>query len=142
MIPNPTRPIILIEDNPMDVDLTIRAFKHNNLVNPVTVLRDGEEALNFIAMIVQEIPLPLLILLDLKLPKVHGLDVLKQIRQRKELLTVPVVVLSSSSEDNDIHRAYQLGANSYIIKPIDFDKFIDVTKNIEMYWVLLNTPAG
>lgn len=142
MIPNPTRPIILIEDNPMDVDLTIRAFKHNNLVNPVTVLRDGEEAVNFISKIEQETPLPLLILLDLKLPKVHGLEVLKQIRQRKELVTVPVVVLSSSSEDNDIHRAYQLGANSYIIKPIDFDKFIDVTKNIEMYWVLLNTPAG
>jgi DNA-binding response OmpR family regulator len=141
MIANPTRPILLVEDNPMDVDLTIRAFKHNNMVNPVIVLRDGEEASLFIENLDLNLPLPLLVLLDLKLPKVYGLEVLKLIRQRKELVTVPVVVLTSSAEDKDIQKAYELGANSYIIKPIDFEKFIDVAKNIQLYWVLINTPA-
>jgi CheY-like chemotaxis protein len=141
MIANPTRPILLVEDNPMDVDLTIRAFKHNNLVNPVRVFRDGEEATEYIAGLTSDNPLPLLVLLDLKLPKVHGLEVLKVIRQRSDFAAVPVVVLTSSAEDNDIQTAYRLGANSYIIKPIDFEKFIEVAKSIQLYWVLLNTPA-
>ena len=139
---NPTRPIIFIEDNPMDVDLTLRAFKHNNMVNPIIVLRDGEEASRFIENIDENQPLPMLVLLDLKLPKVDGLEILRLIRLRKDLTPVPVVVLTSSAEDKDILTAYDYGANSYIIKPIDFEKFIEVARSIQLYWVLLNTPAS
>jgi CheY-like chemotaxis protein len=141
MKPNPTRPIVLIEDNPMDVDLTRRAFEHNHLANPLIVLRDGEEALEYISGIKTNPTPPLLILLDLKLPKVHGLEVLKTFRKNSEFMATPVVILTSSAEDSDIKKAYSFGANSYIVKPVNFDKFLEVAKNIELYWVLLNTPA-
>jgi hypothetical protein len=141
MKPNPTRPIVLIEDNPMDVDLTRRAFEHNHLANPLIVLRDGEEALEYISGIKTTTTLPLLILLDLKLPKVHGLEVLKTFRKNSVFMATPVVILTSSAEDSDIKKAYSFGANSYIVKPVNFDKFLEVAKNIELYWVLLNTPA-
>lgn len=141
MKPNPTRPIVLIEDNPMDVDLTRRAFEHNHLANPLIVLRDGEEALEYIRGIQLVTTSPLLILLDLKLPKVHGLEVLKAFRKKTDFMTTPVVILTSSAEDSDIKTAYKYGANSYIVKPVNFDKFIEVAKSIELYWVLLNTPG-
>ncbi|SOD42678.1 response regulator [Nitrosovibrio sp. Nv4] len=138
---NITLPILLIEDNPMDVDLTRRAFIRHNLANPLEVLRDGQEALDFIVGWRAGEPAPSVILLDLKLPKVSGLEVLRNIRAHPHLGTVPVVVLTSSAEDDDIHEAYTLGANSYIVKPVDFEKFIDVARQIELYWTVLNMPC-
>ena len=138
---NTALPILLIEDNPMDVDLTRRAFIRHNLANPLEVLRDGQEALDFIAGRRAGEPVPSLILLDLKLPKVSGLDVLRAIRAHPDLGTVPVVVLTSSANDDDVHQAYTLGANSYILKSVDFEKFIDVARQIELYWTVLNMPG-
>ena len=137
---NPTRPILLVEDNPMDVDLTIRAFQRNHVVNPVTVLRDGEEALTYIRNYSTQAPMPMLVLLDLKLPRVDGLELLAELRKTTIFKTIPVVVLTSSSEDKDVQTAYQLGANSYIVKPVNFENFIEVAREIELYWVLLNFP--
>lgn len=134
-----TLPILLIEDNPMDVDLTRRAFVRHNLTNPLEVARDGQDAVNLIEAWKAGDLVPSVILLDLKLPKVSGLDVLRVIRAHPVFGNVPVVVLTSSSEDNDIHEAYLIGANSYIVKPVDFDKFIDVARQIELYWTVLNT---
>lgn len=134
------RPILLVEDNPMDVDLTLRAFKRRNLTNPIEIARDGEEALAWLSRWETGEPLPLVILLDLKLPRVDGLEVLRQLREHPASQSVPVVVLTSSSDDQDIRTAYRLHANSYIVKPVNFDKFMDVAVQIELYWCLLNEP--
>jgi CheY-like chemotaxis protein len=131
-------PILLVEDNPMDVDLTRRAFFRHNLANPLEVARDGQEAVDYITRWNVGDPLPAVILLDLKLPKVSGLEVLRAIRADRRFSVVPVVILTSSAEDQDIFEAYSLGANSYIVKPVDFDKFIDVARQIELYWTVLN----
>lgn len=135
---NTTLPILLIEDNPMDVDLTQRAFIRHNLANPLEVMRDGQEAIDFVAGWRAGDPVPSVILLDLKLPKICGLEVLRVIRAHPDIGIVPVVVLTSSAEDDDIRKAYLLGANSYIVKPVDFEKFIDVARQIELYWTVLN----
>jgi CheY-like chemotaxis protein len=116
-------PILLVEDNPMDVDLTRRAFFRHNLANPLEVARDGQEAVDYIARWNVGDPLPAVILLDLKLPKLSGLEVLRAIRAHRRFSVV---------------EAYSLGANSYIVKPVDFDKFIDVARQIELYWTVLN----
>ena len=121
---NMVMPILLVEDNPMDVDLTRRAFNRHNLTNPLEVARDGKEALDLIDGWKEGDGVPSVILLDLKLPKVSGLEVLRAIRVHPAFGAVPVVVLTSSSEDNDIHEAYSLGANSYIVKTVEFEKFI------------------
>jgi CheY-like chemotaxis protein len=134
------RPILLIEDNPMDVDLTLRAFERRRLTNPVEVARDGEEAVALIERWEAGEPSPLVILLDLKLPKVDGLEVLRRLKGHQVFKTIPVVVLTSSQEDRDVEMAYRLGANSYIVKPVDFDKFVEVAAEIEIYWLILNTP--
>lgn len=134
------RPILLVEDNPMDVDLTRRAFIRRNVNHPIEVARDGEEALAFIANWEEKRPLPILILLDLKLPKVDGLEVLLQLKTHPKFHLIPVVVLSTSTEDRDIQIAYQEGANSYIVKPVDFDQFMQIVEYIQIYWCLLNTP--
>lgn len=134
-----SRPILLVEDNPLDLDLTIRAFKKRRLVNPIEVARDGEEAVAWIPRWEAGEPLPLIILLDLKLPKIDGLEVLRTIKEHPKYNMIPVVVLTSSSEDKDIHKAYRLGANSYIVKPVDFDKFIAVASEIEVYWLATTT---
>jgi len=135
---NKNLPILLVEDNPVDIDLTIRAFKKQNLTNPVEIARDGEEAIELIKQWENGKPIPVVILLDLKLPKYNGLEVLKEIKTHKVFSTIPVVVLTSSAEDSDIETAYKLGANSYIVKPVEFDKFIEVAAQIELYWTVLN----
>jgi CheY-like chemotaxis protein len=134
------RPILLVEDNPQDLDLTLRAFKRRNLANPVQVARDGQEALDFIPRWEAGETSPLVVLLDLKLPQVDGLEVLRQLRATPVSATLPVVVLTSSSEDRDVRTAYQLHANSYIVKPVDFNKFMEVAAQIELYWCLINRP--
>lgn len=138
----PLRPILLVEDNPMDVELTLRAFAKKRVPNPVEVVRDGEEALQRIDDWLKGEPLPLLILLDLKLPKVDGLEVLKRIKEQPGLRSIPVVVLTSSEEERDVRTAYSVGANSYIVKPVDFDRFMDIAAQIESYWCLLNKLPG
>ena len=131
-------PILVVEDNPLDLDLTQRAFAKHRLANPIQVARDGEEALNFIPRWEAGEPPPSVILLDLKLPKVSGLEVLRQIKSHPQFNVIPVVVLTTSGEDRDIEEAYRLGTNSYIIKPVDFEKFLEVASQIEVYWSILN----
>jgi len=135
------KPILLVEDNPMDVDLTRRAFARRNLANPIEVARDGEEALAWLPRWEAGEPLPSVILLDLKLPKVSGLEVLQRIKAHPDFRSIPVVVLTSSAEDRDVQAAYRLGVNSYIVKPVDFDKFMEIAVQIQLYWAVLNQPA-
>ena len=134
------KPILLVEDNPMDVDLTVRAFKRNHVTNPIQVARDGEEALGWIARWEGGEPVPAVILLDLKLPKVDGLEVLRQLKAHPAYHALPVVVLTTSVEDRDVQAAYGLGVNSYIVKPVSFDHFNQVAAQIDLYWTLLNRP--
>ncbi|MCC6917242.1 MAG: response regulator [Nitrosomonas sp.] len=131
-------PILLIEDNPQDVDLTLRAFRRCRLASPVLVARDGEEALAWIPRWEAGEPLPAVILLDLRLPRIDGLTVLQTLKSHAALRRIPVVVLTTSKEDRDIQAAYDLGANSYIVKPVDFDNFMDVAQQIKLYWCVLN----
>jgi len=134
--------IILIEDNPSDVELTLYALTKHRFVNKVKVLNDGEEAIAYLSA--QCGPggeaCPALILLDLKLPKVDGLEVLRWIRSNEKTRLVPVVVMTSSAEDRDRVDSYKLGVNSYIVKPVEFDNFAKVVSDIGYYWVLINKP--
>jgi CheY-like chemotaxis protein len=134
-------PILLVEDNPVDIDLTLRAFKMRKLVNPIIIARDGEEALAWIDKWTDGEPLPIVILLDLKLPKVHGLDVLKKLKTNPNFKKIPIVILTTSADNSDVKTAYELGANSYIVKPVNFEKFIEVVEKIEVYWNVINNPA-
>jgi len=136
------RPILLVEDNPMDVDLTLEAFKEQGVANPITVCRDGEEALQYVAEhgSASDPLLPALVLLDLHLPKVDGIDVLRQTRDDDVWKRVPVIVLTTSRERADVTAAYQLGVNSYLVKPIDSVAFADVVEAIKVYWLLMNEP--
>lgn len=131
-------PILLVEDNPVDVDLTLRAFASRKFTNTVHVARDGEEALAWLTRWEAGEPVPAVILLDLKMPRVSGLEVLRALKAHPQFRAIPVVVLTSSSEDADVRTAYDLGANSYIVKPVNFDKFMDVAAQIELYWCVLN----
>jgi CheY-like chemotaxis protein len=139
-LPN-MRPILLVEDNPVDLDLTLRAFKRRNLANPIQVARDGQEALEWIPRWEAGEPLPLVVLLDLKLPRVSGLEVLRHLRANPVSETLPVVVLTSSDEDRDVQAAYRDHVNSYIVKPVSFDKFTEVATQIQLYWCLVNHPS-
>lgn len=132
------RPILLVEDNPMDVDLTLRAFKRRRVTNTIHVARDGEEALAWLPRWESGEPWPAVILLDLKLPKVDGLEVLRQLKQHPTLCVIPVVVLTTSEESADVQAAYHLGVNSYIVKPVEFEKFMDVSEKIDLYWTVVN----
>jgi two-component system response regulator len=139
--------ILLVEDNPSDLEVALRALKEQNLCNNVHVARDGEEALDFIfcqGPFAGRRPdeLPRLILLDLKLPLIDGLEVLRQIRGDARTRNVPVVVLTSSTEERDVVESYALGVNSYITKPVDFDQFRDAMQMIGMYWLMLNRPPA
>ena len=134
--------ILLVEDNPNDVELTLRAFEVHNLTNRVHVARDGAEALHYLFGDEHGAldPLPKVILLDLKLPKVDGLEVLRRIRSEAATHTIPVVVLTSSREERDVVESYELGVNSYITKPIAFDKFVETVRTLGLYWLLINEP--
>jgi two-component system response regulator len=129
--------ILLVEDNPDDVKLTLRSLKQNKILNEVVVARDGVEALEYLSSTAM---LPAVVLLDLKLPKVAGLEVLKRIRAEERWKLLPVVILTSSKEQQDIVKSYGLGANSYIRKPVDFEQFTEAVKQLGIYWLLLNEP--
>lgn len=137
--------ILLVEDNPDDIELTLDALKKENITNNVHVVNDGAEALDFLfstgkyACRSKE-EKPKLILLDLKLPKVDGLEVLKKIKADTRLKKIPVTILTSSQEEKDVIRSYQLGVNSYIVKPVDFVQFTDAVRELGLYWLLLNHP--
>lgn len=135
--------ILLVEDNPDDVELTLRAFKKNNIANRIVVVNDGEQALNFLYGRGEysnryKSQLPKVVLLDLKLPKKDGLEVLKCMKNDEQLRLIPVVVLTSSREEQDIAKSYHLGANSYIVKPVDFDQFVKTVQQLGLYWLLIN----
>jgi two-component system, response regulator len=137
--------ILLVEDNPDDVELTLRAFNRSNIFNKVIVAKDGMEALDYLfgkgSYKEREIKdLPILIMLDLNLPKMNGLEVLKTIRQNELTKLLPVVILTSSNQDEDVTASYELGANSYIRKPVNFNDFIEAVKVLGLYWLLWNEP--
>jgi CheY-like chemotaxis protein len=131
-------PILLVEDNPMDLDLTLRAFNKKKFANPIQIARDGAEALDFIPLWDAGQALPAVILLDINMPKINGLEVLRQYKAHPVYRRIPVVMLTSSCQDRDLNAAYDLGANSYIEKPVSFTRFIEVAEHIELYWCVLN----
>ena len=130
--------ILLVEDNSNDAELTLRALKQRNLANQVLLCRDGAEAMEFFTASAG--PVPKVVLLDLKLPKMDGLEVLRRLKSDARTKSIPVVVLTSSREEPDIERAYELGANSYIVKPVDFEAFAHAVSDVGLYWLLLNHP--
>jgi two-component system, response regulator len=135
-------PILLVEDNPDDVLFTLRAFASNHIRNDIVVARDGEQALRLLFSSDDGPPLrPALILLDIKLPKVDGMEVLRTIRADARTQLLPVVVLTTSSEDCDIVESYRLGANSFVRKPVVFEEFVSAANVLGMYWLLVNQPA-
>lgn len=137
------KPILLVEDNPDDEALTLRALKKNHISNQIVVARDGAEAVDFLYGTGTHAGrnldiLPAVVLLDLKLPKLDGLEVLRRIRSDARTALLPVVILTSSREDQDLLRSYSLGANSYVRKPVDFNQFVEAVRQLGMYWLLLN----
>jgi CheY-like chemotaxis protein len=131
--------ILLVEDNPDDEALTLRALRRHNLANEIVVAHDGEEALAWLLPEDEsQHPLPQVVLLDLKLPKVDGLEVLRQVRAHQRTRRIPVVILTSSMEEQDMVASYDLGANSYVRKPVDFEQFLDATHQLGLYWLVLN----
>ena len=130
--------ILLVEDNPDDELLTLRALKKTKLVNEIAVAHDGEEALDYLLNEENGNDLPVMVLLDLKMPKVSGLEVLHAIRSNARTKTLPVVVFTSSSEEKDIVESYNLGVNSYVRKPVDFSQFLEAVERIGLYWMVLN----
>jgi len=140
------RVILLVEDNPNDEELTMRALKKGNIVNPIVVAHDGEEALDYLFARGAHAgrsasALPQLVLLDLKLPKIDGLEVLRALRADEQTRLLPVVILTSSVEEQDLVRGYGLGANSYVRKPVDFLQFVEAVRQLGVYWLLLNEAA-
>lgn len=143
---NRSRIILLVEDNPDDVELTLRAFERSKVVNEIVVARDGAEALEYLFATGSHAgralgAMPEVVLLDLKLPKVDGLDVLRRIRADERTRRLPVVVLTSSNEERDVLRSYDLGANSFVRKPVDFAQFLEAAQQLGLYWLVVNEPA-
>jgi two-component system, response regulator len=138
---SPVQPIeiLLVEDDPNDVQLTLHALKRYGLTNHVRVVRDGAEALEF--LFGQEMDVPKVVMLDLKLPRLNGIEVLRAVRANPRTRTMPVVMLTSSAEAEDIAQTYALGANSYVVKPVDFEQFTEAVRQLGMYWVQLNQRA-
>ncbi len=137
--------VLLVEDNPQDIELTIRALKKRNLANRLYTVEDGASALDFLFNRGKYAQResgqnPRVVLLDLKLPKLNGLEILRAIREDKRTRTIPVVIVTSSGEDPDIQAAYKLGANSYVVKPVNFDAFMESMSNLGFYWLLINQP--
>ena len=138
--------ILLVEDNPRDAELTIRAFKKRNLANQLYLVKDGVEALDFIFCrgeysSRQNVRLPKVVLLDLKLPKINGLEVLHAIKSNEQTCRIPVVILTSSQQDPDIKTAYELGVNSYVVKPVNFEGFMEAVSQLGLYWLLVNKTS-
>jgi len=140
------RVIVLVEDNANDEELTLRAFRKSNIANRIVVVRDGAEALDYFFArglhanrLMSEVPQ--LVLLDLKLPKVDGLDVLRELRADDRTRLIPIVVLTSSAEEQDLLRSYGLGANSYVRKPVDFTQFVEAVRQLGLYWLVINHAA-
>lgn len=138
------KPILLVEDNPHDLELTLIALAKSQLANEVVVVRDGAEALDYLhrrgEFAQRAVGNPAVILLDLKLPKVDGLEVLKEIRETESLKSVPVVMLTSSKEEQDVLRSYSLGVNAYVVKPVDFSEFLRAIADLGVFWAVLNEP--
>jgi CheY-like chemotaxis protein len=136
--------ILMVEDDAKDVELTLTALEEYNLVNEVVVVRDGEEALDYLycreAFRTRREGNPAVMLLDLKLPKVNGLEVLKQIKSDDKLKLIPVVVLTSSKEEKDMVASYKLGVNAYVVKPVDFHEFVNAIKELGVFWAVINEP--
>jgi DNA-binding response OmpR family regulator len=136
--------VLIVEDNPNDLELAMHAFAKHNFTNKIEVARDGQEALDYLMGTADRAAgeRPKVILLDLKLPKVDGLEVLREIRADESLKSLPVVILTSSREERDIVESYDLGVNSYIVKPVAFDKFVETVQTLGLYWLLLNEPPS
>jgi CheY-like chemotaxis protein len=141
---NELRPILLVDDDPNDVELTLRALAEHHLANPVVVLRDGAEALDYLQ---RRGPLteangrqPVVILLDLKMPKVNGLDVLQALKRDEVLRIIPIVMLTSSREENDLVASYRLGVNAYVVKPVSFQEFVSAIRGLGVFWAIINEP--
>jgi two-component system response regulator len=137
--------ILLVEDNVDDAEMTIHALRKNNLANKLIHMKDGEEALDFLLgtgkFAGRDLSIkPSLILLDLKMPKIDGMEVLEKVKSNDDTKKIPVVILTSSKEDPDVSRCYELGANSYIVKPVEFEGFVKAVSEIGMYWMLINHP--
>jgi len=137
--------LLLVDDNPSDVELTVHVLKKNNFANRIKVVHDGAEAMDYIFGDLAEAPdlprsIPKLILMDLKLPKVNGLELLARVKADPRTKLIPVVVLTSSREERDLLKCYELGVNSYIVKPVNYEKFVAAVRDLAMYWLLLNQP--
>jgi CheY-like chemotaxis protein len=138
------KPILLVEDNPNDLDLALRALAKTNLANEVITVRDGEEALDYLhcrgAFANRVKGNPAVVLLDLKLPKINGIEVLQNVREDKDLHSLPVVMLTSSNEETDLTRSYELGVNAYVVKPVGFKDFMQAVQELGLFWAVLNEP--
>jgi len=138
------KPILLVEDSPNDVELTLAALAENHLANEVVVVRDGAEALDYLhrrgIFKLRAKGNPAVVLLDLKLPKVDGLEVLEQLKRDAEMQSIPVVMLTSSREEQDLTRSYKLGVNAYVVKPVEFTEFVDSIKELGLFWAVINEP--
>jgi CheY-like chemotaxis protein len=138
------RPILLVEDSLNDIELVLAALKKNKFANEVIVVRDGQEAMDFLHGLDREgdpaVEYPLVVLLDLKMPRKDGLEVLHEMKADEKLKTIPVVMLTSSREETDLIRSYELGVNAYVVKPVGFEQFVDAIRHIGIFWALINEP--